>query len=188
MDFYDVIKIRRSCRVFSPDPVPRDVLERIVDAATWAPSGKNRQNWRIFVVTGEKKDALVDVADRSFPFLEPSLKEMYDEKIVAFTRGFFKTLGGAPAILVFYSAATDEGGFVDTQSVSAAVQNALLAAAYEGVGTCWMTGPVHLREEIDRILGVKGLDLVAIVPIGYPGKEPPTPPRKEGRVTWVGFD
>lgn len=188
MDFYEVIRGRRSCRVFNADPVPREVLERVIESATWAPSGKNRQNWRIFVVTGEKKDALVGVADRSFPLLEPSLKEMYDEKIVSFTRGFFRTLGGAPAVLVFYSLPTEEGPFVDTQSVSAAVENALLAAAYEGLGTCWMTNPVHLKEEVDRILGVEGMELIAFVPIGYPGKEPPTPPRKEGRVTWVGFD
>ena len=79
MDFYEVIRSRRSCRVFKPDPVPREILERIVEAATWAPSGKNRQNYRVFVVTGKKKDALVSIADRSFPIIEPSLKEMYDE-------------------------------------------------------------------------------------------------------------
>ncbi len=188
MEFYDVIKGRRSCRVFKPDPVPRDALERIVEAATWAPSGKNRQNCRVYVVTGEKKEQLVSIADRSFPIIEPSLKEMYDEKIVNFTRNFFRTLGGAPVLLVFYSVPTDEGNFVDTQSVSAAVENALLAATYEGLGTCWMTNPVHLRDEVDAILGVEGMDLMALVPIGYPGKEPPVPPRKEGRVTWVGFE
>lgn len=188
MDFYDVIKSRRSCRVFSDQPVEREKLERVVEAATWAPSGKNRQNCRVFVVTGQKKDELVSIADRSFPFIEESLKKLYDEKIVAFTRNFFRTLGGAPVLLVFYSAPTEEGHFVDTQSVSAAVENALLAATFEGLGTCWMTNPVHLRDEVDGILGVEGLDLVAFVPIGYPGKEPPTPPRKEGRVNWVGFD
>jgi len=188
MDFYEIIKGRRSCRVFSDQPVQRDILERVVEAATWAPSGKNRQNYRIFAVTGEKKDELVAIADRSFPFIEPSLREMYDEKIVNFTRNFFRTLGGAPVLLVFYSAPTDEGPFVDTQTVSAAVQNALLAAAYEGLGTCWMTNPVHLKDEVDKVLDVQGMDLIAFVPIGYAGKEPPTPPRKEGRVHWVGFD
>ena len=100
MDFYEVIKSRRSCRVFADQPVEREKLKRIVEAATWAPSGKNRQNYRVFVVTGEKKDQLVSIADRSFPIIEPSLKEMYEEKIVSFTRNFFKTLGGAPVLLV----------------------------------------------------------------------------------------
>ena len=188
MDFYDVIENRRSCRVYSDQPVEREKLERVVKAATWAPSGKNRQNYRVFVVSGDKKDELVAIADRSFPFIEKSLQEMYDEKIVSFTRNFFRTLGGAPILLVFYSVPTEEGQFVDTQTVSAAVQNALLAATHEGLGTCWMTNPVHLRDEVDEILGVEGMDLMAFVPIGYPGKEPPIPPRKEGRVSWVGFD
>jgi nitroreductase len=118
MDFYDVIKTRRSCRVFSDQPIEKDKLERIVEAALWAPSGKNRQNYRVFVVAGEKKEKLVSIADRSFPRIEPSLKKMYDEKIVTFTRNFFKTLGGAPVLLVFYSVPTEEGEFVDTQSVS----------------------------------------------------------------------
>jgi nitroreductase len=188
VDFYDVIKGRRSCRVFKPDPIPRDVLERVVEAAIWAPSGKNRQNYRVFVVAGDKKDELVSIADRSFPLIEPSLKEMYDERIVSFTRNFFKTLGGAPVLLVFYTVPTEEGQFVDTQTAAAAVQNALLAATSEGLGTCWMTNPVHLEDEVDQVLGVEGMDLMAFVPIGYPGKEPPVPPRKEGRVSWVGFE
>ncbi len=188
MDFYDVIKNRRSCRVFKPDPIPTDALERIVEAALWAPSGKNRQNYRVFVVAGEKKDELVSIADRSFPLIEPRLKELYEEKIVSFTRNFFKTLGGAPVLLVFYSVPTDEGHLVDTQTVSAAVENALLAATYEELGTCWMTHPVQLSEEVDKLLEVEGMDLMALVPIGYIGKEPPVPPRKEGRVQWIGFE
>jgi len=188
VEFYDVIKSRRSCRVFKPDPIPRDTLERVVEAAIWAPSGKNRQNYRVFIVAGEKKNELVAIADRSFPIIEPSLKEMYDEKIVSFTRNFFRTLGGAPVLLVFYAVPTEEGQFVDTQTVSAAVQNALLAATHEGLGTCWMTNPVHLKDEVDKVLGVEEMDLMAFVPIGYQGKEPPTPPRKEGRVAWIGFE
>jgi nitroreductase len=188
MDFYDVIKSRRSCRVFSDEPVEREKLEKVVEAALWAPSGKNRQNYRVFVVAGDKRDELVDVADRSFPLIEASLRELYDDKIVNFTRNFFKTLGGAPVLLVFYSVPTDEGDFVDTQSVSGAIENALLAATYEGLGTCWMTNPVHLAEEVHQLLGAEGMDLIAFVPIGYPAKEPPVPPRKEGRSTWIGFD
>jgi nitroreductase len=188
MEFYDVIKSRRSCRIFTPDPVPRDALERIVEAAVWAPSGKNRQNYRVFVVTGKKKDQLVSIADRSFPFIEDSLKKMYDEKIVSFTRNFFKTLGGAPVLLVFYSVPTDEGQLVDTQTVAAAVENALLAATCEGLGSCWTVNPVHLKDEVDQVLGVEGMDLIAFVPVGFKGKEPPIPPRKEGRVKWIGFE
>lgn len=188
MDFYEIIKNRRSCRAFTPEPVPRQALERIVEAALWAPSGKNRQNYRIFILTGEKRDALVSIADRSWPFIEESLRELYDERIVAFTRNFFRDLGGAPVLLVFYSEPTKEGAFVDLQSVSAAIENALLAATFEGLGSCWVSNPVHLKDEVDRVLGLEGMDLVAFVPIGFPAKTPPAPPRREGRVQWVGFE
>lgn len=44
MDLYEAIKGRRSIRKFRPDPIPREVLERILEMATWAPSGMNLQN------------------------------------------------------------------------------------------------------------------------------------------------
>lgn len=187
MDLYEAVRSRRSCRLFKNDPVPREALARAVEAATWAPSGKNRQNWRIFVVRGEARDRLAQVASRSFPFLEGSLRALYAEKVVEFTRSFFGNLGGAPVVLAFYVEASDEGPFVDLQAGAAAIQNALLACVAEGLQGCWMTAPVRFKKEIDAILGVQGLDLVALVPVGYPARTPPTPPRREGRVTWVGF-
>ena len=88
---------------------------------------------------------------------------------------------------VFYTEKTKDGPFVDLQSGAAAVQNALLACVAEGLQGCWMTGPTAFEPEITSLLGAEGLDLVALVPVGYPAKTPPQPPRREGRVTWVGF-
>ncbi len=187
MEFYDVIRSRRSCRVFKPDAVPRKVLERVMEAGTWAPSGKNRQNQRFFVISGEKKDELVPIAERTFPSVEEDLRRLYDEKVVNFTRAFFRNLGGAPVVLVVYTEPSANGSFVDVQAGAAAVENILLAAAREGLQGCWMTAPVLLKREIDVLLGVSGMELVAVVPLGYPAKVPPTPPRRGGRVEWIGF-
>lgn len=187
MELHEAIRTRRSCRLFRPDPVPREALERVVEAATWAPSGKNRQNWKIFVVRGAVRDRLAELTFRSFPNQEPSLRALYEEKTVAFTRGFFRDLGGAPVVLVFYVQATSDGPPTDYQTGAAAVQNALLACVPEGLQGCWMTAALMLQGEIDALLGVSGLELVALVPVGYPGRAIPTAPRKEGRVAWVGF-
>jgi nitroreductase len=187
VELNEAIRNRRSCRRFTDEAVPRDALERIVAAATWAPSGKNRQNWRIFVVRGEGRDRLAQIAGRSFAFHEPLLREYYQEKVVEFTRGFFRDFGSAPVVLVFYTEKTADGPFVDLQSGAAAVQNALLACVAEGLQGCWMTAPVRFETEITELLGAQGLDLVALVPVGRPAKTPPQPPRREGRVTWVGF-
>ena len=62
--------------------------------------------------------------------------------------------------------------YVDTQNTS--------DGAYLGA-------PVRFESEITEVLGAQGLDLVALVPVGHPAKAAPTPPRREGRITWVGF-
>ncbi|MEM3466786.1 MAG: nitroreductase family protein, partial [Candidatus Jordarchaeales archaeon] len=53
MDFYEVVRTRRSIRSYKPDPVPDEVLKRVLDAARIAPSGSNRQPWRFIVVKNE---------------------------------------------------------------------------------------------------------------------------------------
>jgi len=187
VELYDALRSRRSCRRYTTEAVPRKALERVVEAATWAPSGKNRQNWRIFVVRGEARDRLAELSGRSFASQEDSLRSLYQEKVVEFTRGFFRDFGGAPVVLVFYTEKTADGPFVDLQAGAAAIENALLACVAEGLQGCWMTGPVQFEAEITGLLGAQALDLVAVVPVGYPAKAAPSPPRREGRVTWVGF-
>jgi len=188
VDLAEAIRTRRSCRRYRPDPVSREALERVVAAATWAPSGKNRQNWRIFVVRGESRDRLAEISARSFAHQEGSLRRLYQERVVEFTRGFFRDFGGAPVVLVFFTEGTEDGPFVDLQAGAAAVENALLACTAEGLQGCWMTAPVRFKEEIAEVLGAQGLDLVAVVPVGYPAKVAPEPPRRHGRITWVGFE
>ncbi|MDY6954405.1 MAG: nitroreductase family protein, partial [Thermodesulfobacteriota bacterium] len=69
MDLYEAILGRRSIRKFKPDAVPREVLEKILAMATWAPSGMNLQNWYFVVIGGKRKDALVDIASRSYDYV-----------------------------------------------------------------------------------------------------------------------
>ena len=53
MDVYEAVQTRRSVRGFTDKPVPTEVLERVLSAAAWAPSGSNVQPWHIYVVTGQ---------------------------------------------------------------------------------------------------------------------------------------
>jgi len=60
MDFYDVVETRRSVRAYRPDPIPDDVLRRVLNAARIAPSGSNRQPTRLILVRdAEARRALV---------------------------------------------------------------------------------------------------------------------------------
>lgn len=189
MDLYEAIKGRRSIRRFKPDSVPEDVLARILEMAIWAPSGMNLQNWHFVVITGDQKQALVEISSKGYDYIEPVLREVFAEKpgVVEFTKKFFKRLGGAPVIVFAYYAPTRERPETSIQTVAAAIQNLLLAAHAEGLGACWMTGPVHVAPQINEFLGIIDKTLVAVIPVGYPDESPPAPKRKSNRVIYEGF-
>jgi len=189
VDLYDAITERRSIRRFKPDPIPKGILERILEMATWAPSGMNLQNWYFVVIGGKQKDALVDIASRSYVHVGPVLKEVFAEKpgVVSFTKNFFKRFGGAPVVVFAYYEHTRERPETSIQTVAAAIQNLLLAAHAEGLGACWMTGPVHEAQQINEFLGISNKTLVAVIPMGYPDQSAPVPKRRPGRVVYEGF-
>jgi len=184
VDLYQAIKERRSIRKFKKSPVAKNLLEKIFDIALWAPSGMNRQNWKFFILAGERKEKLVSIAAVSFEYLEPQLQERFADKpkIVEATRRFFKRLGGAPVVVCAYFEPANMEDVTSFQNVAAAVAYA------EGLGSCWMTGPVTVSEEISRFLGVKDMTLVAVIPMGYPDETPKIPPRRTDRVVYQGFE
>jgi nitroreductase len=189
MELYEAIRDRRSVRKYKEEPVPREVIERIMDMAIWAPSGMNRQNWFFLVITGEKKASLAKIIAKSYRFIEPVLQKVFAEKpgAIQFTKTFFERLGDAPVVIFAYYTATKEKAETSVQTVAAAVQNLLLAAHAEGLGACWMTGPLHVADEINEFLAMEDKTLVAVIPLGYPDETPPAPKRKPGRVVYEGF-
>jgi nitroreductase len=189
VDLYEAIKGRRSVRKFKSYPVSKELLEKIMEMATWAPSGMNLQNWYFVVMTGEKTEGLVRIVSQSYGRVEPVLKEVFAERpaVLNSTRTFFKGLGNAPVIVCAYFEPTRERPETSIQTVAAAIQNLLLAAHAEGLGACWMTAPVHEAERINEALGISGKQLVAVVPMGYPDQSPPAPKRRSNRVVYEGF-
>ena len=104
MDVYEAARSRRAVRGFTDEPVPLPVLERVLDAARWAPSGSNLQPWRIYVVTGAplarlKKLALARVVagepwdEREFEMYPRELKPPYSDRRAAFGRERYSALG-----------------------------------------------------------------------------------------------
>jgi nitroreductase len=185
---YDLIRHRRSIRQYKPDPVPEEVLDRILEAGFWAPSGKNIQNWRFFVLQGDKRDAYLQYSQQSWDFIRPLLEKRLKPSLYAFTERFFYTLGGAPVVIMAYNKPNpEENNQTSLGSVYMAVQNMLLAAEYEGLGTCAMGSPLEVKDEVDAFLGVTDtdLELVCGIALGYPDHTPPSPPRQPGRVCWM---
>lgn len=185
-DFYSVIKSRRSIRVYKRNLVPRKLIERIVEAAAWAPSGKNFQNWKFFVLTGTKKKDYLKLSQKSWLSLKVVLKKRLKPSLYKFTERFFYTLGEAPVIIFAYSRSDmEEKHQTSLGSVYMAVQNLILAAHFEGLGTCVMGAPLEIKDEVNEFLGVKDMDLVCGITLGYPAHEPPAAERKKDYIIWI---
>jgi nitroreductase len=104
MDVYEAVTSRRAVRGFTDEPVSREVIERVLTAAAWSPSGSNIQPWNIYVVTGEplaqlKKLAVERVAagdpwdQRQYEMYPPAMKSPYADRRSAFGKERYSALG-----------------------------------------------------------------------------------------------
>lgn len=194
-DLYKLIESRKSIRKYKKDPIPADVLERILNAGMHAPSGKNRQNWRFFVVSGNKRDEYLKHSQKSWLGIKDILQKKLKPSLYEFTERFFYTLGEAPVFIFCYSLNDpEERHYTSIGSVYMAVQNMILAAVSEGLGTCPMGAPLEIKDDVDKFLGIKNikvpegseLELLCGLVLGYPDHEPPKATRQtDGRVTYL---
>mgnify|MGYP001124973505 CR=1 FL=1 len=164
MDFYQVLQERRSVRKYKPDPVSQDKLDRILDAARIAPSWKNLQGWKFIIVRDpEKKAALAD----SMPETNPARK----------------AVGQTAPVVIVVCANPDESGKKDGKEyylldAGLAMQQLVLAAHAESLGTCWVA--MFDEYKARDVLGVPDeYRLVAFTPLGVAEKHPSQRPRKE---------
>ena len=160
MDIYEAIRMRTSVRGYRPDEVEDDKLQRILEAARLAPSGKNGQPWRFIVVKDKETRSRLVPACKNQKFLE-------EAPIIIAACGFeeeaYKKMGG-----YWNSLPVDIG---------IALEHLMLAAEAEGLGTCWIGA--FIEEEVREILGVpEEAKIVALTPVGYPSKEKTIRPRK----------
>src|SRR5262249_51696360 len=104
MDVYEAVRTRRSVRNFTDKPVPKDVLERVMFAAAWAPSGSNIQPWKIYVVTGAAVAEIRKLAgqrvvagdrwdEREYEMYPADLQSPYSERKSAFGAQRYGALG-----------------------------------------------------------------------------------------------
>ena len=193
--FYKLLESRKSIRKYKKDPVPKDVLERILLAGMQAPSGKNRQNWRFYVLQGKKRDDYLALSQKSWLGIKDILEKRLKPSLYQFTERFFFTLGDAPVVILCYSFNDAEERYhTSIGSVYMAVENINLACLAEGLGCCTMGAPLEIKDEVDRFVGVDQLpehkegklELLCAVVLGYPDHEPPKAPRQlEGRIVYL---
>ena len=145
MDLFEAIRTRRSIRNYTGDPIPREDLETIVDAARLAPSGSNQQPWDFIVVT-----------DRD------TINQL---KIAA---GWMDKAGAIIAVVL------DPSSRWWLEDGSAAVTNMLLAVTALGYGACWVEGnALPLEGRFKKLLGVpENKRMPILIPIGVPKETP----------------
>jgi len=174
MDLFDVVRTRRSVRTYRPEPIPQEVLSRVLDAARIAPSGSNRQPTRLIVVKDEqtKKNLVPLCHNQAFVAAAPVV-------ICAVGRN------------INYDRGEWMGDYAMIVDVAIAVDHLTLAARAEGLGTCWIGSFSNARlREFFKL--PEDVNVVALTPLGYPDGDLFTDP--EGRipleefVMWQGWE
>jgi nitroreductase len=186
---YEVMSTLRAVRRLRPDPIPDDVLNRVLQAACWAPTGGNQQPWRVVVVRRpDLKQQLADLYRPEWQRYAVGYKQRMETMAPEEQASWGRTLvagdyladhmAEAPVILLFCAdfkrmavtdAKLDRISLVGGGSVYPPVQNLMLACVAEGLG-CTLTTLHCLREpEVKAVLGIpEAWATAALVPIGYP--------------------
>ena len=172
MDAMQNLLQRRSVRKYKPDMIPRDIIEKIVEAGTWAPTGMNKQAPIIIAVTNKA------MRDR--------LARMNAAVMGTDNDPFY----GAPVVLIVLADKNLAGTYLYDGSL--VMGNLMLAAHAQGIGSCWIH---RAKQEFEteegkailRDLGIDGdFEGIGHCILGYTDGEEPTPrPRKDNYVYWI---
>jgi nitroreductase len=152
MEAIEVLKTRRSVRVYTGAPVPREIIENVIDCGRLAATAINIQPWEFVVVTNA---------------------EML--RSIAETTDHGKFISNAPVCVVVLCQDTK----YYLEDGSAATENILLAARAHGLGSCWVAGDKKpYASDICRLVSApRGYKLVSLIPMGYPAESREQPKR-----------
>ncbi len=153
-DVLDLLKGRRSIRRYQKKDVSKEIIERLIEAARWAPSGANIQPWHFVVVTKEELR-----------------KEVGKEAKFLFVKS--RHVSEAPVLIVVCGDTKSAFHMVDCSLAGA---NIIMEATSLGLGTCWIGAFNEVR--IKEILGIpEGMKVVGLITVGYPAESPSAPPK-----------
>jgi nitroreductase len=197
MEFTDAVTGRRSIRAFLPDPVPRDLITKIVDIARWSPSWGNTQPWEIVVADGDKARQLAEAFEaeiksgaspRSDIAMPVEFAAPYKDRYTGLGKSLFSKMGiergdkearfqhyinmyrffGAPACVYFVI----DGGLNEPYSCldTGSIGTTLCYAAHqEGLGTIYLAASMHYPDIIRKTLDIPDTKKIVIgIAIGYP--------------------
>lgn len=195
MELFEAIYTARAIRRFKSDPVPDEVMTRVLDAAIRAPSGSNAQGWLFMVVKdAEKRRRLGAIYNKASKILtalyaqRPRAAHFTDEQYERFMRSvtyLFEHMDEAPVLLLAclksapgpapsglspeVAGAMAKAARTQGASIYPAVQNIILACRAFGLGTVLTTIHAFFEDEVKTVLGLPAeVSTYALMPIGYP--------------------
>lgn len=167
MELFEAIKGRRSIRSYTEEKVTDEEVNRILEAATWAPSACNKQSWRFVVV---RKPETIEKLYKAASFSTQHQIFVKKAKVVIVVCSdleVYKTFPHKKRAL----------GLFTIQETAAATQNLLLAAHALGLGACWVS--LFSDEQVKEALNFpKGMRPVVIIPLGRTKSKANSKPRK----------
>lgn len=196
MELFDVMRTTFAARDFTDDPVPDDAVYRILENARFAPSGGNRQGWKVLVIRDD------DTREALFRLMMPTFRRYYaqsrageaplntihptrltDQEIAATDppEDFIRGIARAPVVLLVLvdlsvvasmDAALPRVGVISGASIYPFVHNILLAARHEGLGGTPTTFIAGQEDELKALLGIpEHMAVAALIPMGRPVKQ-----------------
>ena len=165
MNFDEIIKNRRSGRLFTSETVSDEELSQILYSGSLAPSAKNRQPWKFYVLNDEQKDHITNMLfewDKLNPNEPTSVK------------GTAEQINSANKMIMIYSdyyksnSKNKNYKKPDYLSIGCALENMSLQAVNLGLGSCILCDTLYVQSEIDNYLGIKGFEQICGFIIGKP--------------------
>lgn len=182
MELFEAIRGRRSVRAFKPEPVSRELLNQLVEAAILAPSAVNEQPWHFTIITN--RAALDNIASSAKACMLEDVAEQPDHFRQTLSDAQFHIFYHAPALVVISAASGTRWAVEDC---TLAAENLMLAAHALGLGTCWIGFAQRWLETVEgrAALGfADGEQAVAPIIVGHPKTSATAVERRKPRVRW----
>ena len=179
MDIFEAIKTRRSIGFVSDEPISKELIEKILEAGTWAPSHYRTEPWKFFVLTGDSRIRLgKTLAKIEEQQMEDSTNESSQKKLTKIEEKPFR----APLIIAVAVMPSDHPRALIQEehgAVYAAIQNMLLAAHGVGLGGYWRTGKPAYNPEMKLLFHLPDNgEILGFLYFGHPKRAVPAGKRK----------
>ena len=177
MNLQEAINKRHSVREYERKIIPKKILIELIKDASKAPSAKNEQNYKFYIVNSKKKrDIVAKYLKSTLKLMNKQINKL-EENLKKVLINFYSDLGGAQTIIFVYRKKiknSPEYQFPnDLAGISCAIENLMLSAVSRGLGTCWIGSfkEPKIEKDLNKLMNVKeDEELITSILVGYPKK------------------